>query len=151
MTDIAFEILEDGTPLKITDGNQIKIYGDLYGNGHLLSAERDQVEGVNGMLRIAWSHVTVSNIGIRANRMDKDGTLSTDETSGLQGECVRMTSGKTALSAYVSSSVSLKMREGRDSFITAIACLTVLLYAISIQPHSIIPRVCTFTRRRASL
>lgn len=90
MTDIAFEILEDGTPLKITDGNQIKIYGDVYGNGHIFSAERDQVEGVNGMLRIAWSHVTVSNIGIRANRMDKDGTLSTDETSGLQGECVQI-------------------------------------------------------------
>jgi len=88
--DIAFEVYNDGTFLPITDGNSIHIYGDLYGNGYMLGAERDQIVDVNAMLWIAWSNTTVSNLTIRANRMEKGGTLSVSDTKGLQGECLQV-------------------------------------------------------------
>ncbi len=80
----------DGSLLTITDGNSVVIYGDVYGNGYRLSAERNQVEGVQAMLWIAWSNVTVSNLNMRANKLEKDGMLSANDTQGLKGECFQV-------------------------------------------------------------
>lgn len=82
---------DDGKPVTVYDSTDIKLYGDLYGNGNMLSAEYGQVNNVDAMLWICWSNITVSNLTIRANKMDdKNGTLTTDETQGLQGQCLQI-------------------------------------------------------------
>lgn len=86
VNNIWFDKNPDGTLLEIHDYNNIRVYGDLYGNGNWLLAERNQVYNVDAMLWIKWSNVTVSNFNLRANKIDKDGTLSADETKGLTGE-----------------------------------------------------------------
>lgn len=80
VSDLSFE---EGP---VNDVNALKVFGDVYGNGHRLQAERNQLDGNQAMVWIGWSNVTVSNFNLRANRLDKDGTLSVDETMGLTGE-----------------------------------------------------------------
>ncbi len=99
--DIAFELdgyenyKEDGQtksrPIpQIDSGNNVKFFGNVYGNGHRLECETDQMVRWEAMTHIVWSNVTVSNLNFRANKMEKDGTLSADETNGLGGECVNV-------------------------------------------------------------
>ncbi|MCM1455742.1 MAG: Ig-like domain-containing protein, partial [Bacteroides sp.] len=81
---------DKGNPLEIRDENDVKAYGDVYGNNNWLTAERNQIHNVDAMLWIVWSNVTVSNLNLRANKMDKDGTLSADETDGLKGQSIQI-------------------------------------------------------------
>ncbi|MDE7373322.1 MAG: Ig-like domain-containing protein, partial [Clostridia bacterium] len=81
---------DDGNIIKIYDSNNVRIYGDVYGNGYMLSAERNQVNDVDAMLWIGWSNVTVSNLTIRANKMGENDMLTTDETKGLKGQCLQI-------------------------------------------------------------
>jgi len=99
-SDIAFEFYgyedftndegkKDTRPIpQIDSENNVKFFGNVYGNGHRLECETDQLIKWEAMTYIVWSNVTVSNLNFRANRMEKDGTLSADETNGLGGECV---------------------------------------------------------------
>lgn len=72
--------------LEIRDENDVKLYGDCYGNGHWFSAQYGQVHGVDAMIWIKWSNVTLSNLNIRVNTFEKGSTISTDEISPLKGE-----------------------------------------------------------------
>lgn len=82
VSDIAYE----EEIVELFDSDNIKLYGDCYGNGHWISARQGQVHDVDALIWIKWSNVTLSNLNIRANRLDKNGMLSTDETSALKGE-----------------------------------------------------------------
>ncbi|MDE5601205.1 MAG: hypothetical protein K2J16_01760, partial [Clostridia bacterium] len=78
---------EDG---EVKDENALKVFGDVYGNGHRLQAELNQLDGNQAMLWIGWSNVTISNFNLRVNKIDKEGTLSVDDAVGFTGEAFQI-------------------------------------------------------------
>ncbi|MCQ2409702.1 MAG: hypothetical protein MJ068_04085, partial [Clostridia bacterium] len=77
--DIAFD-----ASYRFTDSKRPEIFGDLYGNNHMISATREQFENDdNPMLAVEWSDVTVSNIILRANAIEGDEINK--ETKTLRG------------------------------------------------------------------
>ena len=77
---------------KATD---IKVYADVYGNGYIISAQMDQMEGaITPVFNIIADDVTLSNMTIRPNSFsDEDfdnGQVTIDETATFRtGYCVR--------------------------------------------------------------
>ncbi len=59
----------DGSTKLGTADDRINFYGDVYGNGHMISAALGQLDGSNRLVRISLSNVTMSNITLRANTM----------------------------------------------------------------------------------
>ena len=77
--DIAFD-----ASYRFTDSKRPEIFGDLYGNNHMISATREQFENDdNPMLAVEWSDVTISNIILRANAIEGDEINK--ETKTLRG------------------------------------------------------------------
>lgn len=69
---------------RFTESKRPEIYGDLYGNNHMICADREQfAKDDNPMLAIEWSDVTVSNIILRANA-NEDAEIN-KETKTLRG------------------------------------------------------------------
>lgn len=65
-------------------------FGSVYGNNHMLSAEREQYEDdADAMLNIEWSDVTISNLIVRADELNGMEEITTGEdTAALRGQCI---------------------------------------------------------------
>ena len=72
--NIVYEVNEDGTPVTVNGSNNLNLYGDLYGNNHIISALKQQVE--THLIRINWSGVTLSNTVMRSNSIGDDGLIT---------------------------------------------------------------------------
>lgn len=93
---LAANILFDGDYTPGDDTHQF-LYGDLYGNNNMMYSTSglvgyvpadDEFTGRFGLLQVAWSNVTVSNVVLRTNEL-KDGTITdSSSASGLKGTCL---------------------------------------------------------------
>ena len=80
--NIVYEVNEDGTPVTVNGSNNLNLYGDLYGNNHIISALKQQVE--THLIRINWSGVTLSNTVMRSNSIGDDGLITdAEDTEGF--------------------------------------------------------------------
>lgn len=79
--NIVYEVNEDGTPVTVNGSNNLNLYGDLYGNNHIISALKQQVE--THLIRINWSGVTLSNTVMRSNSIGDDGLIT--DAEGTEG------------------------------------------------------------------
>lgn len=86
--DIAFELNEDGTPVFMGGSDGIHLFGSLYGNNKKLTSKTNQMAKDAPHLRISWSNVTVSNLNIRVNDINEEGTINSGEASGFMGQGV---------------------------------------------------------------
>ncbi len=81
----------DGEPDSLTGPeDRANFYGDVYGNGYMLSAAFKQVKGNSKLMRISWSNTTLSNLIVRVNRADKNSedissAQDTREFAGIAG------------------------------------------------------------------
>ncbi len=71
----------DGSTRLDTADERVNFYGDVYGNGHMISAALGQLGGDNRLVRISLSNVTMSNITLRANTMSM--SEDSDTVSGV--------------------------------------------------------------------
>lgn len=80
--NIVYEVNEDGTPVTVNGSNNLNLYGDVYGNNHIISALKQQVE--THLIRINWSGVTLSNTVMRSNSIGDDGLITdAEDTEGF--------------------------------------------------------------------
>lgn len=80
--NIVYEVNEDGTPVTVNGSNNLNLYGDLYGNNHIISALKQQVE--THLICINWSGVTLSNTVMRSNSIGDDGLITdAEDTEGF--------------------------------------------------------------------
>lgn len=85
--NIEFDKNSDGTPVPITGDNNIRLYGNLYGNNHMISSLKGQVGKYVPALRMEWSNITVSNLVLRTNDLGDDTEISNaGDTKGFTGE-----------------------------------------------------------------
>ena len=72
----------------VTRGNEgIDVYADIYGNGYMVHAEKDQMGSTSGMFVVKADGVTVSNLTVRANAVPEDGKI--DAATYQAGYCIR--------------------------------------------------------------
>lgn len=72
---------------KFGGDSKVNLYGDVYGNGHIISCKKEYIDDqYRELTHIAWSNVTMSNIHIRVNTLAED--EKTFDTQGLWGDCV---------------------------------------------------------------
>lgn len=72
------------------------IYGDLYGNNHMIvgngmigyQPDSKDYTGYFGMINVAWSGVTISNVILRATEMTDDNLSSGENVASLKGACI---------------------------------------------------------------
>lgn len=86
--NVAYEIDGSGRPVTVTENDSnrsVRVFGDVYGNNAMLSAEKGQLTTNASLIRIVWSDVTVSNLRLRANSIGDDGMIS--DTNGFSGKC----------------------------------------------------------------
>ncbi len=84
--NVAMEKNPDGTAAVTANyNNRIRVYGDFYGNNHMFSALKGQVEA--HLLTFSWPNITVSNVVLRANDLGDDQEISNaDDTQDFKGE-----------------------------------------------------------------
>lgn len=83
----AYEHDENGNPITVTNESKVVFYGSVYGNNHMISAEKRQCE--KQLTQLAWSNVVVSNLILRANNLG-DNAVITDgnDTQDFKAECM---------------------------------------------------------------
>ena len=84
--NVEMEKNPDGTAAVTANyDNRIRVYGDFYGNNHMFSALKGQVEA--HLLTFAWPNVTISNVVLRANDLGDNHEISNaDDTQDFTGE-----------------------------------------------------------------
>ncbi len=88
----------DGSTRLDTADERVNFYGDVYGNGHMISAALGQLDGSNRLVRISLSNVTMSNITLRANTM----TMS-EEKDTVSGVDVKVFDEFTGIAMTIGS------------------------------------------------
>ena len=63
--------------------DRLNFFGDVYGNNKMICALTGQVN--EELVRVSWSGVTVSNVTLRANDIDGDGNIDSDDTKAFKG------------------------------------------------------------------
>lgn len=83
----AYEHDENGNPITVTNDRKIVFFGSLYGNNHMISAEKRQCD--QQLVQLAWSDVVFSNVILRANNLG-DNAVITDgnDTQDFKAECM---------------------------------------------------------------
>lgn len=67
----------------------VYIYGDIYGNNHMISTTKEHLTKHDKPLRLSWGNITVSNLIVRANDLGDDAIITdADDTKGFNGECM---------------------------------------------------------------
>ncbi len=85
------ERLDRGEIEAVTFESPMFIYGDVYGNNHMISTTTAHLGNYDKPMRFAWGNITVSNLTIRVNELSEDGLVTdvdADETHGFKGECM---------------------------------------------------------------
>ncbi|MCQ2603154.1 MAG: Ig-like domain-containing protein, partial [Clostridia bacterium] len=108
--------LFDGAETTTNDSTVI-MKDDVYGNGFMFSAYKQQI--TSSMILVRASNVTVSNIIIRANEVGEE--ISTaDEAQGLKGTCVAFDPSSYAV-RYENCRVEYSICENASSCIRSIS------------------------------
>lgn len=67
----------------------VYIYGDIYGNNHMISTTKEHLTKHDKPLRLSWGNITISNLIVRANDLGDDAIITdADDTKGFNGECM---------------------------------------------------------------
>ena len=68
----------------IADVNdRLNLFGDLYGNNNMICSLKGQISDY--LIRFSWSNITISNVTLRANSIDGDGSIDADDTTAFKG------------------------------------------------------------------
>lgn len=80
----------------VTYDNFVRFYGDIYGNNHMLSAKRGQVNAY--LVGIHWSNIKVSNLVMRVNDIGDNAEITdAEDTQSFKGDVVDVESGHDRL------------------------------------------------------
>ena len=80
----------------VTWSNFIRFYGNVYGNNHMLSAKRGQVDSY--LIGISWDGITISNLVMRANDIgDNSEITDAEDTQTFKGNIVDVEYGDDRL------------------------------------------------------
>lgn len=67
----------------------VYIYGDIYGNNHMISTTKEHLTKHDKPLRLSWGNITISNLIVRANDLGDDAIITdAADTKGFNGECM---------------------------------------------------------------
>ena len=88
---------EDGEIVaNVTWSNFLHFYGNVYGNNHMLSAKRGQVDSY--LIGISWDGITISNLVMRANDIgDNSEITDAEDTQTFKGNIVDVEYGDDRL------------------------------------------------------
>lgn len=86
--------VEKGEIEAVSFDKSVSLYGDVYGNNHMISTTKEHLTGHDKPLGLAWGNTTLSNLIVRANDLGEDAIITdAKDTKGFAGECVRILAG----------------------------------------------------------